>query len=80
MGLPSASGFHPAADTDQVLAHDKDGVSIRCDRCGSRLIIAANDMQPSARRMPSGWLQVNDGAHNCPLCAPAALSVFRARR
>jgi hypothetical protein len=63
-----------------MLGEDKDGVHIRCDRCGSRLIIAANPMQASARRMPSGWLQVDESSHNCPLCARGALAKFRSHR
>ena len=63
-----------------MLAVDRDGVSIRCDKCGSRLIIAANEMQPAARRMPSGWMRVDDAEHTCPLCSQSAMSAFRAKR
>ena len=56
---------------------DKNGIAVRCDRCGSQLILAANAMQASTRRMPSGWLRVDEQGHNCPLCARAAMSTFR---
>ena len=58
---------------------DKDGVSIRCDRCGSRLIIAANEMQASVRRMPSGWMRIDEKSHTCPLCSRTELAELRSR-
>jgi hypothetical protein len=62
-----------------VLVEDKDGVWIRCDKCGSRLIIAANALQASVRRMPSGWLRFEEGdSHTCPLCSRAAIDSLRA--
>ena len=63
-----------------MLVEGNHGIALRCDRCGSQLIIAANRMQASVRRMPTGWLQVENGAHSCPICARAALATFHARR
>jgi hypothetical protein len=64
-----------------VLVEDKDGVSIRCDKCGSRLIIAANAMQASVRRMPSGWMRLEGETHTCPLCSQGAIdAMHNARR
>jgi len=60
-----------------VFFETKTGVGYRCDRCGSQLIVAANALQASVKRMPSGWMSLEDGLHNCPLCSSAAFTKFR---
>ena len=59
-----------------MLVEDKYGIAVRCDKCGSQLIIAANAMQASRRRMPTGWMQLDDEGHSCPICARASLAKF----
>ena len=63
-----------------MLLEDKDGVSIRCDKCGSRMILAANPMQPAASRMPSGWMRGENQSHTCPLCSRRVLSSMHTHR
>jgi hypothetical protein len=41
--------------------------------------IATHPMQPSAQRMPSGWMRIEPDGHTCPLCSQSVLGSFRAR-
>ena len=62
-----------------MLTEGKDGVAIVCDKCGSRMHLAAHPMQAAAQRMPSGWMRVETESHTCPLCSRVTMATFRTR-
>jgi hypothetical protein len=43
---------------------------MKCNECPIRIDVAPAAMPSELIRTPSGWLDLGDGAHACPQCAP----------
>ena len=61
-----------------MIIETENEVRLRCDRCGSQMILGATVLQASVRRRPSGWMAEEAGRHTCPLCSRATMETFRA--
>jgi hypothetical protein len=53
-----------------VLAVRGDRWHMKCNECPIRIDVAPGRMPEELVRMPSGWLNLGDGAHVCPQCSP----------
>jgi hypothetical protein len=60
-----------------VIIEGKNEIRLRCDRCGSQMILGGNALQVSLRRRPSGWMAESAERDLCPLCSRAAMESFR---
>jgi hypothetical protein len=64
-----------------VLAVRGERWGLKCNECPVQLDLAPARMPKDNMRLPTGWLDLGDGAHACPNCAPRWLEpMMRAMR
>ena len=63
-----------------MLAVRGDRWIIKCNECPVRMDVAPARMPEDHIRMPSGWMNLGDGAHVCPQCSPRWLSAHTVER
>jgi len=52
---------------------------LKCNECPVRIDVAPSRMPEERIRMPTGWLDLGDRAHVCPLCSPRWTETLRGR-
>jgi hypothetical protein len=55
---------------EPVLAVRDNRWRVKCNECPVQMDLGPGRMPEEHLRLPTGWLDLGDGAHVCPQCSP----------